>query len=1295
MQRRSSDSKDRTLKDIVAAADKSSVDKTVVQASRFIRRVYRDVSADDLAERAPAYLAGAALSLLKYARKRKAGSTFVRVFNPDPAKDGFSSRRTIVQMVNDDMPFLVDSLSMVIQRAGLNIHLTVHPILWTLRSAAGVLKSIELQKKPAKKARTESFVLLEIDKVIDPAVFEELEQTICKSMADVSVATADWRPMLERIDEICADLENDPPPLPAEDVDEALALMRWLRADHFTLLGYREYRLATSKGDTILQSVPESSLGILRSTQQTRERQRNPAVLRAIKQQANSRDLLILTKANSRATVHRNGYLDYVGVKTFDSKGKVCGERRFLGLFTSVAYSASPRDVPVLRRKVEQVMAGADLMSRSHGAKALMHILENYPRDELFQITVDDLSRICSGILSLQDRKRVKLFLRRDFYLRFYSCLVYVPRDKYNTQVRQRIQELLQEGFGGTSVESSVQIADSTLARLHIIVRTPVTEKDVADVPALERAIGEAVRTWSDRLGDTLLERFGDERGIELYNAYGSGFPAAYREDVGPLGASFDVELMDALGHDADALKMSLYRPEAFSEKRLRFKLFRRHNPIPISEALPMLENMGLVVISERPYRVVLKDKTLVWIQDFEMEFDHQDTLDLETSKQLFQDTFATTWCLQAENDGFNRLVLLAGLTWRQTSLLRAIAKFLLQTGLPFSAPYMEQIICGRPDVAALLVERFECAFDPSIGDRPRRQRTDRLDTRLAKALNSLVTLDEDRLFRAYLAVTKAAVRTNYFQKDAAGEVKPYLSLKFRCADLPDLPLPRPLFEIFVYSPRFEAIHLRGGLIARGGLRWSDRREDFRTEVLGLMKAQTVKNTLIVPTGAKGGFVIKRLPKGGPEVVMPVVIDCYKQFISGMLDITDNLVENHLVPPTDVVRHDGDDPYLVVAADKGTATFSDIANEVSRSYGFWLDDAFASGGSAGYDHKKMGITAKGAWEAVKRHFRELGVDVHSEPFTVAGIGDMGGDVFGNGMLRSPHTRLLAAFNHLHIFLDPDPDAAASFAERQRLFDLPRSSWADYDPALISKGGGVFSRSDKAIPLSAEVQAMLDVEQDTMKPTELISAILRMPVDLLWNGGIGTYVKASRETHADAGDRTNDVLRINASELRCKVIGEGGNLGFTQLGRVEYALNDGRINTDFIDNSAGVDCSDREVNIKILLNVVSHARKLSRVRRDKLLAGMTDEVDALVLRDNYLQTQAISMMENHAAERLNEHSHLMRQLETSGELDRALEFLPDDEELEERARRKLGLTRPELAVVLSYSKISLYNKLSRS
>jgi glutamate dehydrogenase len=1263
-------------------------------AQRFLRAYFHGVAEEDLAEHPPKLLAQAALAHFAFGAQRRRGRMLVRVFNPDAVADGFESPHTLVLTVSDDMPFLVDSLSMVFNRAELAVHLIVHPVLQVRRDGRGRLSDIGANG--AQAAHPESWQLYEIDRVIEPQQLEKLRRDLESTLADVHRAVKDFMPMRERVREIIARLDSAPPPLPAAEVTEARHLLEWMEGRHFVFLGYRHYRLERGRSEDRLVPDVLSSLGVLADG---RRGGRRPAatVLRGdVRSRARDRELLIVTKANSTATVHRGEYLDYVGVKTFDSRGLVNGEHRFLGLWTSTAYHGSPREIPVLRRKVDRVIEHFGLDPASHDGKEVLNVLETYPRDELFQAGVPDLIRIVRGVVNLYERRTVRLLVRRDPYQRFYSCLVYVPRDRYNTEVRQRIERIATEGFGGTSVESHAQISGSSHARVHVVVRTDPARHHKPNFPAIERRIAAAALTWADRLREVLIRERGEAAGLALLARYRQAFPVAYQDDVAPDAAVLDdLADLEALRAEPQALRLKLSRPPAQKAARVHLKIAKLGDPVPISDILPMLENFGLRVISERPYPLSWPEGGGAWIQDFELE--HRDglTLDIARVEANFREAFLCAWSGTIENDGFNRLVLGADLSARQIVVLRAYCRYLLQTGVPFSQTYMERTLSGNAAIARHLVRLFENRFDPGAARNARGDRTaESLVAQIRSGLDAVASLDDDRILRAYLNLVRATLRTNCYQAGADGRPRSYLSFKFDPAQIPDLPLPRPKFEIFVYSPRVEGVHLRMGYVARGGIRWSDRREDFRTEVLGLMKAQNVKNTVIVPVGAKGGFVPKRLA-GTREEIQAEVVACYQTFIRGLLDLTDNIVSGRIVPPREVVRRDGDDPYLVVAADKGTATFSDIANAIAAEYGFWLGDAFASGGSAGYDHKKMGITARGAWECVKRHFRELGIDIQKTDFTVAGIGDMSGDVFGNGMLLSRHIRLQAAFDHRHIFLDPDPDPALGFAERARLFALPRSSWDDYDRKKLSRGGGVFARSAKSIALPAEARALLGLESGSAAPNEIIRAILALPVDLLWNGGIGTYVKAGDETNAEVGDRTNDGLRINGRDLRARVVGEGGNLGLSQRGRVEYGLKGGRLNTDFIDNSAGVNTSDVEVNIKILLNPQVAEGRLSQRERNRLLARMTRAVADLVLRNNYLQGQAISTLEVQSAARLQEFQHLIRSLERSGDLNRALEFLPSDDELLERRKRGIGLARPELAILLAYSKIWLNNHLLAS
>jgi glutamate dehydrogenase len=1254
-------------------------------AERFIRQYYRGVGEEDLQQQRPEDLAAAALAHLRFAAVRQRNRPTVRVYNAQADSEGWSSAHTVVELTVDDMPFLVDSLGMVLNQAGLTIHLMVHPVLAVKRDRRGRLLALEEVNGSVGR---ESWQHIQIDRIASPERQRELEQKILAVLADVRLVVQDWRTMRERALAIAAEMERNPPPVAAGEAREIKELLEWMEDNHFTFLGYREYRLRRGRPADTLEAIPETGLGILRTRRG--QRPETTELTGELREHAREPVPLIITKANSLATVHRAAYLDYIGVKTFDSSGRVRGERRFLGLFTSGVYHISPREIPLLRHKIERVVDSFGLDPTSHDGKAVVHVLETYPRDELFQARVADLVRIVRGIVNLYERQRVRVFMRRDSFGRFYSALIFVPRDRYSTQARHKIEAVIREQLHATAIESQVQLSESTLARVHLVVRLPAAGSPRIDLDALESKVAEAVRTWHDRLREAVDAAHGESDGRALIERYAGAFPASYQEDVPASMAVADIQEFDEVLRDVDRLAMRLVAGDG---GKIHLRLFRSATPIPLSQALPILENMGLVVLSERPYRIAVTGRLSIWLQDFEMQRRDGLPADPAALGERFAQTFTAVWSGRVENDGFNRLIVATQLTWRRAMVLRAYCRFVLQSGAAFSQSYMEQVLTSNSAIAATLADLFETQFDPALSDAKRTTRVAQLEQELTGKLEAVTSLDEDRILRRFASAIRSTLRTNYFQTAPGEAHKPYLSFKLDSRNIAELPQPRPAFEIFVYSPRVEGVHLRMGQVARGGIRWSDRREDFRTEVLGLMKAQNVKNTLIVPVGAKGGFVPKRLPTNASrEDVQREGIECYRTFIRGLLDLTDNIVDGGVVPPPQVVRRDDDDPYLVVAADKGTATFSDLANRIAAEYNFWLADAFASGGSAGYDHKKMGITARGAWECVKRHFRELGVDTQSQDFTVMGIGDMAGDVFGNGMLQSRHIRLQAAFNHQHIFLDPDPDPRASFAERQRLFALPRSTWEDYDRKLISRGGGVYPRSAKSIRLSPQTQAMLGLRRDSVTPPELMRAILCMPVDLLWNGGIGTYVKASDETHLDVGDRTNDAVRVNGRELRCKVVGEGGNLGFSQRGRIEYALNGGRLNTDFVDNSAGVDCSDHEVNIKILLNEVAKRSKLTLAQRNRMLADMTEDVAAHVLRDNYLQSQALSMLETRAVRDLFEHAHSIRSLEVAGSLDRALEFLPSVEEIGERHKAGRGLTRPELAILIAYAKMALYSKL---
>ena len=1258
----------------------------------FVQQYFGPVDPEDLAERQVADLYGAALSHWSFARKREPGRARLRVFNPTIAEHGWQSTHTIIEIVNDDMPFLVDSVTMEVNRHRLTLHLIIHPLVTVSRDRDGTLQGLASDPS-APDARRESFIHVEVDRVPEAARLEALAADLTRVLGDVRLAVADWQKMQERVLAIAQGLDERAPPIAPQELADGQAFLRWLADNHFTFLGHRSHELITVDGADALKIVPDSSLGILREVAPKDAAAAFAALPPEVRAYARRPELLVVTKSTSRSTVHRPGYLDYIAVKCFDAAGLVCGEDRFLGLFTSTAYSANPADIPLLRRKVADVVARAGLPSGSHAGKTLINILENYPRDELFQTGADDLLRTAMGILHLGERQRFRLFVRRDPFERFLACLIYAPRENYTTELRQKWQAILVHAFNGSGSEFNVQLSESVLARIQITVRTKPGSIPAFDERELEARLVAAARRWDDDLKAALIEASGEAHGIALLRQFGDAFPAGYRDEFAARAAVPDIEMMAGLT-DAEPLAMRLYRPLEAAPGTLRFKLLRRGAPLTLSASLPMLEHMGMKVLDEHPHKIAPQASAPIWIHDFGLLSPVGDTeAGIDALHQVFEDAFGAVLRGEVENDDFNRLVVAAHLPAQEIVVLRAYAKYLRQIGFALSQSFIENTLAAHAGVARQLVDLFKLRFDPEPAADADGRAAEQMRA-IEAALEQVDNLSEDRVLRQYLALIQATTRTNFWRRDAGGARRSYLSFKFDSSRVPGLPAPAPMFEIFVYSTRFEGVHLRGGKVARGGLRWSDRPEDFRTEVLGLVKAQMVKNTVIVPVGSKGGFVLKRAPSPADrEATLREGVACYQDYLRGLLDLTDNRVGDQIVaPPPQLRRHDADDPYLVVAADKGTATFPDHANAISKEYGFWLGDAFASGGSVGYDHKAMGITARGAWESVRRHFREIGVDTQTTAFSVAGIGDMSGDVFGNGMLLSAHIHLVAAFDHRHIFLDPSPDAPKSFAERERLFKLARSSWADYDPGLISAGGGIHARGAKSIPITPQVGQVLGITAAALTPSELVNAILKAPVDLIYNGGIGTYVKAAGETHAQVGDRANDALRVNGAELRCKVFAEGGNLGCTQLGRIEFALAGGRINTDAIDNSAGVDTSDHEVNIKILLGLPIAEGELTEKQRNALLPDMTGDVAALVLRDNVFQTQVLSVTGRIAPQLLDAQARFMQYLEKAGRLHRAIEFLPADAALAERRARGLGLTSPEQAVLLAYSKIWLYDEL---
>jgi glutamate dehydrogenase len=1293
---------DGALDPLGAAAQLVGAVPGVGDGPAYLRAYYRHLVGDELA--APPRLAAVAAGHAELAARRPQGRAIVGVRTGgdavlDPGSD-------VIDIVTDDMPFLVDSITMELSRHGLSARLIVHPQLRVRRTVDGAMSTVAGLvdgARPTDDELAESWMHIEVARLGDGEA-KVLADDLQRVLHDVRVAVEDSSRMRARAVSLAQALRDEPAGRPGADRaadTETASLLSWLAEGRFTFLGYREYDLEQGPDELALRAVPGTGLGLLRHDKA------GPGSSGVLPPEAaalaRDPERLIVTKANSRSTVHRPSYLDYVAVKRVDAAGTVTGEYRFLGLYTHVAFTESITAIPVARRKLADVLAHLGLTADSHDGTYVAETLEFYPREELFMTSVPDLAQVAAGVLQLRERRQTRLFLRRDVYGRYISCLIYLPRDRYTTAVRLKAQEILQRGLTGSQVDYSVLVGESPVARLHIVLRAqqgqPLSDMNTAE---LEREVAAAARSWDDDLAVEVPRSCGEQGGRALLAMVGDSIPETYKTDVPPSAACGDLAKIMQLRETGEDVAFELWESQDYvggvpledgsgGGRVWRLTIYRTGGPITLTDVLPRLQHMGVDVVDEHPY--VFPAAEPFWIYDFGLRRSVADSsrpgtdMRIDLVRDNIEGALGALWRGGIEDDGFNALVLDAHLNWSQSAMLRAYAKYLRQAGTTFSQDYIEQVLRSNPTVTRLLVRLFESRFEP-VHQGGEQERSEAIAEEIRGELDEVASLDEDRILRTYWQLIGATLRTNYFA--GAFIQVPYLVVKLDAALVPDLPAPRPKFELFVYSPRFEGVHLRFADVARGGLRWSDRREDFRTEILGLAKAQEVKNSVIVPSGAKGGFVCKRLPDPADrEAYQGEVLACYRMFISAMLDVTDNLEAGQVIGPARVVRHDGDDPYLVVAADKGTATFSDTANEIATSRGFWLGDAFASGGSEGYDHKKMAITARGAWESVKFHFQTLGVNVDTDDFTVVGVGDMSGDVFGNGMLLSRHIRLLAAFDHRHIFVDPTPDPAASFVERQRLFGLPRSSWADYDPALISAGGGVWPRTAKSVQVAPEAAAALGLADGmhALSPDQLISAILAAPVDLLWNGGIGTYVKASAQSSADVGDRSNDSLRIDAADLRAKVVGEGGNLGLTQEARIEYALAGGLVNTDFIDNSAGVDTSDHEVNIKILLDREVRDGRLAEPDRNALLHSMTDEVGALVLAHNYQQNRALAASRAQDTAMLHVHARYIRKLERDRLIRRRLEVLPGDREIAERRSAGTGLTIPEFSVLLAHTKIA--------
>ncbi len=1302
------------IKQVVNFSQKTQLPKEIDKENfqHFLEIFYSDNKLSDFENYSIEDLYFAGLHSFNFFCEKKNSVSRVKISNPKQDKEGFNAQYTFIDIINKDMPFLVDSVVAFLDKNGFKIKNVIHPVYKVLRDKNGEFKGLNFDKSQLQDFKVESIIQLHIDKISSENVSKEIQENIERILQSVELVVEDWQKMLQLAKEAQAQIDNSLNIVKDQQyLQEVKDFIAWLINGNFIFLGANEFTIDKNKKDEYqLSEISGCAHGMFR----TNIAEFKPHVVNSSSAEVNdsiTKPFVIeILKSRYRSKIHRITNAERIRIQKISPEGKIIGEYRFIGLFTSSAYVSSISSIPLIRNKIQQVINASGFGKGSHNYKDLVSTLESYPRDELFQINEVDLLRNATGIVSICGRSVVKFFAREDKFKRFVSCLIFTPRDRSNSQIRDQIKEVLVKAYQGEVADSFVQITESNLIRFHVIIRTD-GEICKVDERKIELEIEGITKVWSDELSEAIKNKFDSENSLSLFARYKNAFSVSYTNRFNAFDASCDIALIEK----ALMLKKAVFdlnNVELKGAKPLNselgdiceFKIFTANKQIPLSEIMPLLDSFGFDVIQEHTYNINIEEEsrtrsiTKVWIQYFQLNLTKNGGKLTKDIKDNFEQIISLIYQKEIDGGALNRLVINCNLNWKEVFMLRAYSKYLYQTNFRYSQSYLADALYNLPEITKNLVKLFITKFDPSqLKSLAENEKNIQLITN--KILADLTLVKDvifDDVIRKFLTVISATTRTNYFQKSVTGNFKGYLSFKFDCKKIPHLPLPLPFAEIFVYSPRVEAIHLRGGKVARGGLRWSDRHEDFRTEVLGLMKAQMTKNAVIVPVGSKGGFVIKSdVTNFTREQIQQEAIYCYKTFLSGLLDITDNVINSQVVHPQNVVFYDQVDPYLVVAADKGTATFSDIANSVSAEYNFWLGDAFASGGSVGYDHKKMGITAKGAWISVMRHFREMGIDSQSQDFTCVGIGDLSGDVFGNGMLLSKHIKLQCAFNHLHIFFDPNPDVEKSFIERQRIFNLPRSTWVDYDKSLISKGGAVFERSAKSIKINQEIQEILKISDEELTPNDLIKAILKAPVDLLFNGGIGTYVKAVDETHQEVGDRTNDGLRINGNELRCKVIGEGGNLGFTQKGRIEFAQNGGRINTDAMDNSAGVDCSDHEVNIKIALTSALRSGKLNLEQRNKDLEAMTSDVANLVLKDNREQSQAISIAQFQGLSLIDEQSQFLDKLEKSGFLNRAIEFLPTRKEIEKRHREGFGLTRPELCVMLAYSKMEIYNQILAS
>ena len=1263
----------------------------------FIHDLFTNVAIEDLHNYSARELSEiAATSWGNFANHAK-GTHKIRIYNPKLETEENRNRITIVEVINDNMPFLVKSIMGSVQERGYPVLLVLHPILYTTRNKNEGISSYFGRNHPKKvrDVRCEGIIQIHIEHLENRKFVNELKSELDLVLTDVRNAVTDWPKMRLRLTEAALTYKTNPPPAPKGELNESIQFLEWLGDDNFTFLGMREYKFNSKNNISDFKRQSGSSLGILRnpSVQVLRSGKELVAITPEIRDFLMRPEPLIITKANVRSRVHRRVHLDYIGIKRFDDEGFLTGELRLVGLFGSTTYTESSRTIPYLRRKVDEVIGKSGFSPDSHSGRALMNVLESYPRDELFQVDIETLSEFSEIVLRLGEKPRVRVLPRPDKFNRFVSIMVFVPRDRFNTNVRENIGSFLARIYEGRLSAWYLTYLEGTLVRIHYIVGFEGESLPNPTKLRLEKEISNIIRTWQDNFHDALDRSFPAKKVHLLYKKFRNAFPASYVEFFEAENAIEDIAIIESL-NKKNVLEISFYRRADQSKSQLSLKVFQSVKPIPLSERVPLLENMGFRVINERTHRISVDRKSNVYFHDMSLEIASSNVrITTEEDFDRLRELYLAVWGSKAENDGFNSLSALSRLEWRDITILRSISHYLRQIGLFYSKGFMAATLCRYPEISALLINLFHTKFSIESSGKDREINFDRLVKEIDTSLERVESLDDDRILRHFLNAIESLLRTNFYQLNRDGNPKQALAFKFNPKNIDELPSPRPFREMFVYSPRLEGVHMRFGKVARGGLRWSDRPQDFRTEILGLAKAQQVKNAVIVPVGAKGGFVPKNLPENGSrEEIVREGTESYKIFISSLLDVTDNLEFDKVIPPKNVIRHDDDDPYLVVAADKGTATFSDIANEISIKHKFWLNDAFASGGSAGYDHKKMGITAKGAWEAVKRHFRESDRNIQKQPFTVVGVGDMSGDVFGNGMLLSEATKLIAAFDHRDIFIDPNPNPKSSWKERDRLFKMNRSSWQDYDQKTMSKGGAVFKRNAKSVELSREIQSLLGIESSKSTPQEVLQAILKLEVDLLWFGGIGTFVCSSTESKTGVGDRANDSIRITATELRCKVVGEGANLGLTQLARIEFNRIGGACNSDAIDNSAGVNSSDLEVNIKIALGTAVRAKKLTTKGRNALLSKMTDNVEKLVLMNNYRQTLAISVEKLRGMEGFNQLVRLMRNLENRDLLNREVELLPDDLAIVEMEAANQPFTRAEISVVMSYAKLTVYEDL---